>query len=112
MTMQAHELADIELRRRAHGKLYEEFVRAGSMSLGLYVLPADSIDPQQPHTEDEVYVVIRGRGRITVSGEEREVGPGSIVFVPAKAEHRFHGITEELSIVVMFAPAEYSQREC
>lgn len=110
MTMQAHEIADIELRRRAHGKLYEEFVREGSMSLGLYVLPAGGIDPQQPHTEDEAYMVMRGRGRITVSGEEREVGPGSVVFVPAQAEHRFHGITEELSIMVMFAPAEYSRR--
>lgn len=107
--MQAHEIADIEVRRRAHGKLYEEFLREPSMSLGLYVLPPGGSDPQQPHTEDEAYVVLRGRARITVSDEVREVGPGSVVFVPARAPHRFHDITEELSVVVLFAPAEYSQ---
>lgn len=110
MSIEAHELADIELRRRAHGKLYEEFVRRPSMSLGLYVLPAGGLDPQQPHTEDEAYLVLRGRGRITVAGESRDVGPGSVVFVPARAPHKFHDITEELSVVVLFAPAEYSQR--
>lgn len=109
--MEAHEIADVELRRRAKGRLYEEFVRHDSMSVGLYVLPAGASDPQQPHTEDEVYVVLRGRGRIRVGSEDRDVGPGSVVFVPAKLEHRFHSIREELSVVVMFAPAEYSQRE-
>jgi quercetin dioxygenase-like cupin family protein len=108
--MHAHEITDIELRRRAHGRPYEEFIRQPSMSIGLYVLPEGATDPQQPHTEDEAYLVLRGRGRIRVEGEDREVGPGSVVFVPARAEHRFHGITEELSVVVLFAPAEHSRR--
>jgi mannose-6-phosphate isomerase-like protein (cupin superfamily) len=104
--MQAHEIADIELRRRAHGRLYEEFVREPSMSIGLYVLPAGGTDPQRPHGEDEAYLVLRGRGRIRVGGEDRAVEPGSVVFVPAGVEHRFHDITEELSLAVCFAPAE------
>lgn len=109
--MEAHEIADIELRRRAHGRLYEEFVRHPSMSIGLYVLPVGGTDPQQPHTEDEAYLVLRGRARIRVAGDDREVGPGSVVFVPARTEHRFHSITEELSVAVLFAPAEYSLRD-
>jgi mannose-6-phosphate isomerase-like protein (cupin superfamily) len=108
--MEAHEIADVELRRRAHGRLYEEFVRRPSMSIGLYVLPAGGSDPQQPHAEDEAYLVLRGRARIRVGAEDREVGPGSVVFVPARLEHRFHDILEELSIAVFFAPAEHSQR--
>jgi mannose-6-phosphate isomerase-like protein (cupin superfamily) len=104
--MEAHEISDIELRRRAHGRLYEEFLRHDSMSLGLYVLPAGGVDPQQPHAEDEAYLVLKGRGRISVAGDEREVGPGSVVFVPKRVEHRFHSITEELSVAVLFAPAE------
>ena len=51
---------------------------------------------------------LRGRGEVTVAGDSREVGPGSVVFVPARVAHRFHDISEELSIVVFFAPAEYS----
>ena len=106
--MEAFELADIELRRRAHGTFYHEFLRQPSMSLGLYVLPAGGTDPQQPHTEDEAYLVLRGRARIRVGSEDRAVEPGSVVFVPARLEHRFHDITEELSVAVIFAPAEGS----
>ncbi len=108
--MEAFEIADVELRRRAHGRLYEEFLHRPSMSIGLYVLPAGSADPQQPHSEDEAYLVLRGRARIRVGGEDREVGAGSVVYVPARVEHRFHDILEELSIAVFFAPAEHSLR--
>lgn len=104
--MEAFEIADIELRRRAHGVLYQEFLRKPALSAGLYVLPAGGTDPQKPHGEDEVYLVLRGRGRIRVGGEDRAVEPGSVVYVPARVEHRFHDITEELSLAVFFAPAE------
>ena len=106
--MEAFELADIELCRRAHGQLYHEFLRRPSMSLGLYVLPAGGTDPQQPHTEDEAYVVLRGRAKMRVGPETRAVEPGTVVFVPARVEHRFLDLTEELSVVVLFAPAEGS----
>ena len=106
--MDAFEIADVELRRRARGALYQEFLRRPTMSMGLYVLAAGGVDPQQPHGEDEAYLVLRGRGRIRVGDEERAVEPGSVVFVPARVEHRFHDITEELSIAVFFAPAEGS----
>ena len=104
--MDAFEIADVELRRRAHGVLYQEFLRKPSLSVGLYVLPAGGADPQRPHGEDEVYLVLRGRGRIAVGGEDRAVEAGSVVFVPARLEHRFHDIAEELSVAVFFAPAE------
>lgn len=87
---------------------YNEFLRVPSMSMGLYTIPAGAIDPQQPHTEDEVYVVTAGRGQITVGDEVLPVESGSIVYVPALAEHRFHSIEETLAVLVFFAPAEYS----
>ena len=108
--MQAHEIADIELRRRAQGRLYLEFLRGPSMSMGLYVLAAGGTDPQRPHGEDEAYLVLSGRGRIRVGEEDRAVEPGSVVFVPARVEHRFHDITEELSVAVFFSPAEGTAR--
>ena len=76
------------------------------MSLGLYVLPAGGVDPQKPHAEDEVYYVVSGRGSIRVDAEDHQVEPGSIVFVKAGAEHRFHSIAEDLTLLVFFAPAE------
>jgi mannose-6-phosphate isomerase-like protein (cupin superfamily) len=93
-------------QRRQSGKLYLEFLRRDSMSLGLYVLPAGGADPQSPHTEDEAYYIIEGRGRIFVGGEDRPAGPGDIIFVARGVEHRFHSIESELKILVFFAPAE------
>ena len=77
--------------------------------MGLYVLAAGEPDRQQPHTEDEVYYVISGRGRVTVGDEVRDVGPGSIVFVATGVPHRFHDITEDLTLFVVFGPAEGSR---
>ena len=94
-----------ELERRT-GDLYLEFLRRDSMSCGLYVLEAGATDPQEPHTEDEVYVVLGGRGRLLVDGDDRPVGPGSVAFVARRIPHRFHDVTERLSVLVFFAPAE------
>lgn len=107
--MNAFEIFEIIAEQQQSGKLYLEFLREPSLSVGLYTLPAGGTDPQQPHTEDEVYYVISGRGSIRVDDEDRAVKPGSIVFVGARVEHYFHSITEELKVLVFFAPAEGSQ---
>jgi mannose-6-phosphate isomerase-like protein (cupin superfamily) len=106
--MQAFNIAEIVAQQQASGKSYLEFLRVPALSMGLYALPAGGTDPQQPHTEDEVYYVVSGRGIITVGGEDQAVGPGATVYVAAQIEHRFHSITEDLQILVFFAPAEYS----
>ena len=108
--MQAFELADLATERERAGRLYHEFLRVLDLSAGLYALPAGGVDPQQPHTEDEVYYVARGRGQIEVAGESRAVQAGTLIFVPARAAHHFHSIEEELVILVFFAPAEYARR--
>lgn len=108
--MNAYEVSQLEAKRQATGRLYLEFLRVPSMSMGLYTLPAGGRDPQSPHTEDEVYYIVRGRGQIRVSEEDRPVEAGSIIYVAANVEHRFHSITEALQILVFFAPAEYTQR--
>jgi mannose-6-phosphate isomerase-like protein (cupin superfamily) len=107
--MHAYELTQILGQRADSQRAYLEFLRVSTMSLGVYVLPAGGVDPQNPHTEDEVYYVASGRGSVIVADEERRVGPGSIIFVGAGVEHRFHTIEEELTLLVFFAPPEYSQ---
>jgi mannose-6-phosphate isomerase-like protein (cupin superfamily) len=107
--MEAFELADLVEERRASGTPYLEFLSVPDLSVGLYVLAAGQPDRQQPHTEDEVYYVIAGRGRVTVGDEVRDVQPGSIVFVGTAAPHRFHDITEDLTLLVAFGPAEGSR---
>lgn len=109
--MQAFELSQLLDAHRQRDKLYLEFLRVPALSMGLYRLAAGGVDPQQPHTEDEVYYVASGKGMIRVGTEDREVTTGSIIFVAADVEHRFHSITEDMSILVFFAPAEYTQAQ-
>lgn len=108
--MQAFELQQLVSERQASNKLYLEFLKVPDLSMGLYVLPAGGEDPQSPHTEDEVYYVIGGRAHVRVAGEDRVVQPGSVVYVPKNVEHKFHSIEEELTLLVFFAPAEYTNQ--
>lgn len=104
--MHSFEFKALIQQQRASGKLYLEFLREASMSAGVYVLPAGADDPQTPHAEDEVYVVIGGRAHIQVGDQDRAVEHGSIIYVPAMVPHRFHSISEELAVLVIFAPPE------
>jgi mannose-6-phosphate isomerase-like protein (cupin superfamily) len=86
---------------------FAELFRSPAASLSLTVArwPAGSVDDQQPHTEDEVYYVAAGRARLTVADESVPVGPGSVAFVAAGAEHRFIEIAEDLEVLVFWSPA-------
>jgi mannose-6-phosphate isomerase-like protein (cupin superfamily) len=110
MLMDAFEVSQLINEQQQLGQAYMEFLRVPALSVGLYVLPAGGVDPQMPHTEDEVYYVVEGRGFIRVGEEDRVVEPGTMVFVAANVEHRFHTISEDIKILVFFAPAEYSNR--
>lgn len=108
--MEAFELAELTRELAEGGGLYHEFIRTHDLSVGLYVLEAGAVDPQSPHTEDEVYHVVSGRGRISVGDEDRPVTAGSVVFVGADVVHRFHDVEERLVVLVFFGPAEYTHR--
>jgi mannose-6-phosphate isomerase-like protein (cupin superfamily) len=117
--MHAFTLSDALARQGAAGGPWAELLSVPDLSFGIYVLPAGGTDPQDPHTEDEVYVVLAGRAQFTAGdetvacgpGDETVAcGPGDILFVPALVPHKFHDITDELRVVVVFGPAEYSRR--
>jgi mannose-6-phosphate isomerase-like protein (cupin superfamily) len=100
------EIGEIERQRAEQGKAYLEFLRVPSMSAGVYVLAAGSVDGQSPHRQDEMYYVIQGKARMRAGSDDRSVRQGSVVFVAAEVEHRFYDIEEELTVLVFFAPAE------
>ena len=107
--MHAFEIAELIQQRAAGKKPYLEFLKVDDLSMGLYVLPAGGIDAQSAHTEDEVYSVVSGRAKLRVANEDRDVQPGAVIYVAKNVEHRFHSIEEELTLLVFFAPAEYSR---
>lgn len=85
---------------------YVEFLKIPSLRTGVYVLPAGGADPQTPHTQDEVYYVVRGLATLLVAGERCPATPGDTLFVKAGVEHRFVDIREELVLLVFFSAAE------
>ncbi|MBC2873753.1 MULTISPECIES: cupin domain-containing protein [Streptomyces] len=104
--MKAFRLDELEAERAANEGAYLQFLKERNMSVGLYALDAGDVDPQGPHGQDEVYVVVSGRASITVGDETTEVGRGSVVYVPAGVTHRFHHISEDLRVLVVFSPPE------
>jgi mannose-6-phosphate isomerase-like protein (cupin superfamily) len=86
---------------RAAGGGYEIVHESPGLELGVYVLVAPEPDRQQPHEDDEVYVVLEGSGVLTVEGEDVPVHEGGAVFVEAGADHRFSAY-EHLALLVIF----------
>ena len=84
---------------------YVEHLASRDLSVGTYSLRAGAVDAQLPHGEDEVYVVTAGAARFTAGEQTVDVVPGTVLFVPAHEEHRFHDITEDLALLVIFGPA-------
>lgn len=87
------------------GNDWTEQLRVADLSVGTYCLAVGALDDQSPHTEDEIYVVTAGRATIVTPGARADVGPGSVIFVPAGEEHRFTEVTEDLVLLVVFGPA-------
>ena len=72
---------------------------------------AGSEDEQRPHGEEEVYLILEGKGRFKMGDEDVVASPGSLLTVPARVEHRFHSIEQDLLLLVFFAPAEGSAKK-
>jgi mannose-6-phosphate isomerase-like protein (cupin superfamily) len=88
-----------------------EQLRVPDLSVGTYSIARGGLDDQVPHTEDEIYVVTAGLARLQAGGEIADVGPGSVIYVPAAEVHRFTDISEDFAAIVVFAPAEEARAE-
>jgi mannose-6-phosphate isomerase-like protein (cupin superfamily) len=98
----AIEVEAVRRRLAAGNGGYEVVHSSPGLEVGVYVLVAPEPDHQQPHEDDELYVVLEGRGVLTVEGEETALKEGDAAFVPAGADHRFTGY-EGLSVLVIFS---------
>lgn len=105
-TKNFYDLPAISAERGQAGKLYQEFLRVPALSAGVYVLAPGAVDPQKPHKEDEVYYVVRGRAHMRIGDEKQVVKAGNVIFVAGGVEHLFFDVSEELEVLVFFAPAE------
>lgn len=102
-TWQVFDLEQIKQQLSGEAAQYLEFLNVPALNCGIYFLAAGSKDMQSPHDEDEVYLVLSGRANMRLGGEERSVGPGSLLYVGATTEHSFFEIEEDMTLLVMFA---------
>ncbi len=100
----SHAFGVDEAKRRlqASGGGYEIVHESPGLEVGVYVLVAPEADRQQPHADDEVYVVLEGGGQLQVEGTPLQLHEGEAAFVPAGADHRFSAY-EQLAVLVIFA---------
>lgn len=104
--MKEFRLDRLEAERVANQGAYLRFLRERNMSVGLYALAPGEQDTQRPHRQDVVNFVVSGRAAMTVGQETTTVARGSVVYVPAGTPARFHHITEDLRVLVVFSPPE------
>jgi mannose-6-phosphate isomerase-like protein (cupin superfamily) len=97
----AFTIRQVQDRLEAASGGYEIVHRSPRLEIGVYVLVSPEPDAQQPHDDDEVYVVLSGRGTLEVEGKAFAVQEGDALFVEAGADHRFTGY-ESLAVLVIF----------
>ena len=91
------------------GERFVELFRHGSLSVELYA--PRGVDPQTPHTRDEVYTVIQGSGWFRNGSDRHRFGPGDVLFVPAGVVHRFEEFTDDMMVWVFFYGPEGGEAE-
>jgi mannose-6-phosphate isomerase-like protein (cupin superfamily) len=94
------DIAAAAVRLRERGG-YEIVHESPGLEVGVYVLVAPEPDRQQPHADDEVYVVLEGSGVLEIEGKKISLDEGHAAFVPAGADHRFSAY-EHLAVLVIF----------
>jgi quercetin dioxygenase-like cupin family protein len=109
--MQSFSLNDLVTECERRTERWQEFLRASSLSMGLYRIKAGQLDEQKPHSEDEVYLVVSGKASFRAGGQVQAVAPGTLIFVERTVEHRFVDVTEDLTVLVFFAPPEGSLKQ-
>lgn len=97
---------ELRERRAELGRSYLSFLERSTLSCGLYRIGAGERDGQSPHAQDEVYHVLAGKGRFTAGEETVDVASGDVLFVAARAAHRFHDVAEDLEVLVFFSAAD------
>ncbi len=103
----------LELLDRSGGDHLELLdLEGATVEVGRYAAGEDT--PKNPHTEDEIYQIVSGAGKIRVGDETHAVGPGDVVYVERGLEHDFFDIDEEIVALITFLstePSSYSIRE-
>jgi len=96
MNSKVFELNKLLSELDGRGGYFIDFVSTRGIQAGIIRLHPGENDTQEPHSVDEVYYVIQGNVFIKLNGKDHQIREGTSIFVPAKADHRFHGNRQHL----------------
>ena len=99
----AFELAQLASRLDKEGGYFLDFLKVRNLGAGIIVLHPNEADTQEPHSDDELYYVIKGNAWMEMGKKKIQVKEGSIIFIPAGLQHRFYGNVVDLVVLYMFA---------
>ncbi len=85
---------------------------ARNLSLAEATLPPGTATVEHAHLQaEEIYYVLRGRGSMTLAGEQREVGPGDGILIPPGTRHRIRNVGEEPLVFLCCCAPPYSHED-
>ncbi len=85
---------------QGHDQPFKTLFEHGSLEVEIY--KPEKVDLQQPHTRDEVYVIVSGSGVFLNGGNRQPFEPGEVLFVPAGVAHRFVDFSDDFATWVFF----------
>jgi mannose-6-phosphate isomerase-like protein (cupin superfamily) len=98
MNSKVFELNKLLTELGGQGGYFIDLISTNGIQAGIIRLHPGENDTQEAHSVDEVYYVIEGNGFIKLDGKDHQISQGKCIFVPAKADHRFHGNKQDLVI--------------
>lgn len=104
-TWRVFQLADLLANIDSGSLAFREILRTPTLSCAIYHLPAGSKEMSRAHEEDELYLVLEGRGRLRVEDEDHRVEKGTLMYVRAACDHAFFDIEEDLTALAFFSVA-------
>lgn len=93
---------------RGHEHPFKTLFKHGTLEVEVY--QPEKVDLQQPHSRDEIYVVISGSGEFVNDGVRVDFGPGDFLFAPAGIEHRFENFSDDFATWVFFYGPEGGEK--
>ncbi|MCG6861898.1 MAG: cupin domain-containing protein [Chromatiaceae bacterium] len=103
-------LSDLLAKVEPGSVRFHEFLRTPSLSCSVYHIPAGSKEMESAHVEDELYLVLDGRGRLRVEGEDQAVEKGTLMYVHAACDHTFFDVEEDLTVIAFFGACAPQKR--
>ena len=92
----------LELNKKGNSSYFLDVLHNNSFEVGVLRLNPGQKDTQGPHSENELYIVMEGKGYINILEKNHEIRKNSCIFVPSKTKHYFHGNKERLVVLYVF----------